>query len=94
MSFELVGAAEAERLTEGLVKQFGEGSRAFFAGKVFLRRGNHAWLATQECLAFLSGAFNAQQPGLLALTDVKNVKPSRELESLLRHLQGEGLPPH
>ena len=84
MTFERVSDAEARRLVNALARQFGEGSRAFFAGKVFFARGNHAWLVTEECVALMGLKLNVQQPGLLALVDLKACIPSRELAGLLQ----------
>ncbi len=86
MSFELLGEAESKRLVEALVQRFGERARPFFAGKVFFARGNHAWLASKECVAFMGKGFDVQQPGLFAVTDLKGAEPSRELIGLLRAL--------
>ncbi|HIH17153.1 MAG TPA: hypothetical protein HA252_07150 [Candidatus Diapherotrites archaeon] len=86
MTFEPVSDAEARRLVNALAQQFGEGMRGFFEGKVFFARGNHAWLATRECMELIRSCrgVNVQQPGLLALVDVKACTPSRELAGLLQ----------
>ena len=83
MTFARMPEAERKRVVEALVGQFGEGCRGFLADKVWLVRGNHSWLATQQCLPLLALKLNVQQPGLLALVDVRNGKASRELSSLL-----------
>ena len=86
MTFTRVPEAERKRVVGELVGQFGEGSRAFLASKVFFVRGNHVWLATKGCAELLRACrgLNVQQPGLFALTDVQACRPSRELEGLLR----------